>query len=749
MSSTDAPALAPGVQQLISAVQDLQRQQKQEQPCLNHWLLTLLERFGPMAESLASGLDAAVLKRYLRDQLGQGAHGAPLHVEEVTTRAAVRTAARGAQRVSERDMAAVILEAANYQIAAATITNTATTAAASSAPPTDGPKIAPSDPVISSATTTESRPSTTAATPLPVGANPTRALRPTPLLEQFGRDLTREAREGKLPPVVGREAEVQLMVETLCRTTKRNPVLVGPAGSGKTAIVEGLAQRIVRGEVPELLRGSRLLALQPSTLVAGAGVVGELEKRMKGLLAEASQDGILLFIDEVHSIIGAGGAPGSSDMASLLKPVLARGEIACIAATTDDEYRRFIEQDAALERRFQPIRVQEMTPEQALVVLMSLRDTLAARRGVQIDDAVLRWLVEFAQRYLRNRHFPDKAVDLLEQCVAFAITQGLTSVSQAEAESVAQRLIGMPLAIEDRLPPLQAQLIEAALLTNEDAQSLIGRLEVTLRGLDLRSSRPNAVLLLLDQAAAVSEALAGLLAERLFGAADRVVAIDFSRFVHPADVTMLIGAPPGYVGYSDSLPLHRLIQMPWCVLRCENVHASHPQVLAVFLQALAMGVLTDARGKRIYLSDTIVIMTAGVGVEQNRSIGFRQAEAARQSDARRAAAAVLGEDLVDLSDLVCADVPILDAAQRHFLMRLLADLAERYHAQGLALHWDETLVEWLATQADASASQLDWERLVDERVSPLLIRSLPPSGERRELRIGYIEGAVQITPLGA
>ncbi len=739
MTSNDwSPQLVPGAQQLVDAAHEIQRQQKTEQPCVNHWLLALVDRFGPMAESLTTGLDQTAIKRYLRDQLRQGIQGMPLSDNDVLAKALARAAMRGKQQIMERDLAAAILQAANYELTAAAPPTPTPSTPTSSVTPTAGssPKAIP-EPTAST---------TVASTPVPQpGTDPPRAMRPTPTLEQFGRDLTREAREGKLPPVVGREAEIQLMIETLCRTTKRNPVLVGPAGSGKTAIVEGLAQRIARGEVPAALRGSRLLAIQPSTLVAGAGMVGELEKRMKALLAEANQDGMLLFIDEVHSIIGAGGAPGSSDMASLLKPTLARGEIACIAATTDDEYRRFIEQDAALERRFQPIRIQEMTPEQALVVITSLRDSLASRRGVKVGDEILRWLIEFAGRYLRNRNFPDKAVDLLEQCIAFAITQGRDIVTMAEAEAVAQRMIGMPLAIEERLHPLQKQLIDDALLANEDAQALTSRLEVTLRGLDLRSSRPNAVLLLLDQAAAVSEALAGVIAERLFGASDRVVAIDFGRFVHPADVTMLIGAPPGYVGYSDSLPLHRLFQMPWCVVRCENVHACHPQVLAVFLQALATGVLTDARGKRIYLSDTVVLMTAAVGVEEHRSIGFRQADASKRSDTRQAVSAALGEELVDLADIVCAEVPIVDAAQRHFLTRLLTTLAERYQAQGLVLHWDASIVDWLATQQDRAASQLDWERLVDQHISPQLVRSLPPSGQQQKLKVGFLDGSIQIT----
>jgi ATP-dependent Clp protease ATP-binding subunit ClpC len=739
MSPTEM--LAPGAQALIDATATMQRQYNQEQPGINHWLLVLLERYGPMAESLTKDLDVPALKRYLNEQIRQGNHGAQLPTEHLTARALARAATRGKTQVMERDIAAAILTAANYVVTTPTF----------SIPATPATPVTPATPATPVATDTTQpvpppNPSTVAApsiAALPLGES--RAFRPTPLLEQFGRELTREARESKLPPVVGREGEVQLMIETLCRMTKRNPVLVGPAGSGKTAIVEGLAQRIARGEVPETLRGARLFALQPSTLVAGAGIVGELEKRMKGLLSEAAQDGLLLFIDEVHSIIGAGGAPGSSDMASLLKPTLARGDIACIAATTDDEYRRFIEQDAALERRFQPIRIQEMTPEQTFGVLVALRDTLAIRRGVQVDDAILRWLIEFAQRYLRNRNFPDKAVDLLEQCVAYAITQGKKAVDLAEAEIVAQRLIGMPLAIEQQLTPLRTQLSEQALLGDADSAALIGRLEVTLRGLDLRASRPNAMILLLDQATSASEALAGVIAENLFGSADRVITIDFSRFVHPADVTMLLGAPPGYIGYSDSLPLHRLIQMPWSVLRCEHIDGCHPQVLAVLLQALAAGVLTDARGKRIYLSDTIVILTASVNLEEHRSIGFRQAEATQRSDTRRAAAAALGDEIAGLADVICATLPMLDAARRHFLGRLLADLAERYRSQGLIIHWDISLIDWLSGQQDNSASQLDWERLIDEQINSQLIHDLPPVGERREIVVRYLDGTVQKT----
>ena len=208
-----------------------------------------------------------------------------------------------------------------------------------------------------------------------------RATEPTPTLDRLGRDLTSQASEGRLGTIVGRDAEVELVIETLCRSQKRNPALVGPAGTGKTAIVEGLAQRIVAGSVPQVIVGARVVQLSVSTLVAGAGIVGELENRMKAILSEAAQDGILLFMDEVHSIVGAGGARGTTDIASLLKPALARGEIACIAATTDDEYRVFIEADKALERRFSRVRVNELDAAKTLIVVRAHRGARAPSRG--------------------------------------------------------------------------------------------------------------------------------------------------------------------------------------------------------------------------------------------------------------------------------------------------------------------------------------------------------------------------------
>ena len=723
-------SLNPGAQRIVDGALQRQAEAKHPQMGTNHWLLELIMRHGPMAEDMARGLEAVSLQKYLREQLRDGNVGAMLGTEAAIDQAVERAKAKGKEQASERDLAAVILTSAGYDLVESPPPASLPALTANFAAPSD-----PAKPPVTISPDSQTPPSST--------GYQARARRPTPTLEQYGRDLTRQALEGKLLPVVGREEEVELMTETLCRRTKRNPVLVGPAGVGKTAIVEGLAQRIVAGNVPGELKGVRLIALQPSTLVAGASVVGELEKRMKAILTEASQDGILLFIDELHSMIGAGGSTGSGDVASLLKPALARGDIACIAATTDDEYRRFIEPDAALERRFQPVRVQELTPDQTLQVLLTLRDDFAKLRKLTIPDEVLSALVDFAQNFMRNRHFPDKAVDLLEQCVAYAITHGKETVEVSDARAVVERMVGMPLDLGERLTSLREKLAERGLLRPEDVTALTNRLEVTMRGLDLRLSRPNAVVLLIGEALDADETLSEMIAEVLFGSKDRVVSIDFSRFVHPADVTSLIGAPPGYIGYSDSLPLHRVAQMPWCVLRCENIDACHPAVLAVMTQALSDGFVSEARGKNIYLSDAVVLLTAHLDVGTVRPFGFRSAEgpvATRASDVELGIASALGEELASQIDLVCSEVPTEGEAGRHHLEKyLLPDLSERYSKRGVSLHWDDSLVTWLLEQQGAHTNRREWERLVDERLSPLLVKYLPAPSEKevKSLTVKY------------
>jgi ATP-dependent Clp protease ATP-binding subunit ClpC len=294
-------------------------------------------------------------------------------------------------------------------------------------------------------------------------------------------------------------------------------------------------------------------------------------------------------------------------------------------------------------------------------------------------------------------------------------------------------------------------LREAALLDDVALDDLAARLQVTLRGLDVRHLRPNAVVLLAGKARPLAEALSETIAASLFGSPDRVVAIDFARFTHHTDVTLLLGAPPGYVGYSDNLPLHRVVQTPWCVLRCENVDACHPQVLSILLQALADGFFTESRGKRVYLSDTVVVVTAGSAPEEaRRPMGFGEAAAAPQpADQRAVIAAELGAELMAQCDVVVTSAPQLTAGPER-VRSLLLELAERYRPQGLELQWDDSVVAWLAThERAAAAGARDWERLVDRRISSVLVPHLSEEGAASgALRLSYAGGTLQAERTG-
>lgn len=695
-----------------------------------HWMQAVLERHAPMAAAMGSGWVPTSVTQQIKERLKQGDAGQPLSKDELLRRAQLGAAKRGSTRTAERDLVAAILVADGYTLLESAPSHSATS-------PWEPVGKAPGEAQLQSE---------------PTSAVQYRTLvkKPTPTLDQFGRDLTLQAAAGKLLPVVGREDEIELIIEVLCRRVKRNPVLVGPAGSGKTAIVEGLARRIARDDVPSVLKGSRLISLQPSSLVAGTGLVGELDKRMQAVVAEASQDGILLFIDEIHSVIGAGGREGSSDIASQLKPSLARGEIACLAATTDDEYRRFIEPDAALERRFQPVRIQEMTPEQALQVLLVLRDDLAQLRGVSIADNILTWLVDFASNFMRNRTFPDKAVDLLEQCVAYAVAHNQDQLTRTDAASVARRMVGMPLDVGEQLARLQDALAGGAMLVEADARELHNRLSVTMRGLDLRQNRPNAVVLFAGTASAQAGLLAETLAESLFGAADRVVSIDCGRMVQPQDVTLMLGAPPGYVGYSGVLPIHRVAQMPWCVLCISNIDDCHPMIRDIWTRAFVEGVITDATGKKIFLSDAVVLMTATHGSAANTTLGFRKKHEIHPTVDRDFLEELVGEPLLAQCDLIISQSPAGEVSQRRWLeTSLLPELSERYKRHDLHLTWDESAVDWLVAQQGVGEDRHHWERVMETSFSPLLLPFLAAElpSEARAVVVKFQSGKIQVEPI--
>ena len=712
--------LSPGANSLVEEALQTQAKHKHETLGWKHWLLVLLKRHGPMAESLVDGLDAKELAKLLRKEVGKADVGEPLDADKLVAQALERAAKQGKERASERDLAAVILQAAGYEVAETSYVPTGPASESGGA----------------------------GAEAVAFGG---KARRPTPTIEKYGRDLTALAAQGKLHRIVGREQEIEGILRALCRRTKRNPALVGPAGVGKTAIVEGLAQRIVADDVPEVLKGVRLLELQPSILTAGAGVVGELQKRMKAILQEASQPGVILFIDELHSIVGAGGVRGTEDIGSLLKPALARGDIACIGATTDDEYRRYIEPDRALERRFNPIAVHETSREVTLMIMGAHREKLLALRNVQVHDEVLPWLVSFAGEYLRTRTFPDKAVDLLEQCVASAVVKGESEVTLARAQAVAQEMVGMPIDLNMRLDALEQAIQESGLLTPDDTAALLDRLNVTLRGLDLQPLRPAAVVLLTGDAVTSGNALAEAMAETLYGGDDRIVDLDFSQYDGAEDVNTLVGPPPGYIGFEGRRPLHALMQMPRSVLLVKNVHGCHPEVREAFGQALSDGVVAERGGGRIYLSDAVVLMTAAAGGAVHRTIagfGRERAEDKQVTELGRAVAGQLGAGFVEWIDLIFAQVPTTQEGQRKWVDRnLLERISRGYRSHGLQLEWDDSLISWILNQQESHPTRGDLTRFVEERLGEALIPHLPGAGAGEvRVQVSVKKGKLHVEP---
>jgi ATP-dependent Clp protease ATP-binding subunit ClpC len=501
----------------------------------------------------------------------------------------------------------------------------------------------------------------------------------TPTVDEYSRDLTQMAKEGKLDPVVGRAEEVETTIEILSRRTKNNPVLIGDPGVGKTAIVEGIAQRIVNDEVPETLAGKKVLALDLSGMVAGTKYRGEFEERLKKVMDEIREnpDEQIVFIDELHTVVGAGAAEGSMDASNMLKPALSRGELRCIGATTVDEYRKNIEKDAALERRFQPVLISEPTVDDTIQILFGLRDRYEAHHRVKINDEAIIAAAELSDRYITDRFLPDKAIDLMDQAAArvrlrsktkpqdtkeleeeikhlqrekdqavaaedFGRAQefknriwelrdelnkareGRHPAAEVTAEDIAEvvsRATGIPIAQlteeeRERLLRLEGQLHERVVGQEEAVTAVAEAIRRARAGLS-DPNRPIGSFLFLGPTGVGKTELARTLAEALFGDEAAMVRIDMSEFQERHTVSRLVGAPPGYVGYEEAGQLTESVRRrPYSVLLLDEIEKAHPDVFNILLQILDDGRLTDSQGRTVDFKNTVVIMTSNMGAER-------------------------------------------------------------------------------------------------------------------------------------
>ncbi len=501
--------------------------------------------------------------------------------------------------------------------------------------------------------------------------------RGTRTLDQFSRDLTALAREGRLDPVIGREEEIRRVLQVLSRRTKNNPCLIGEPGVGKTAIVEGLAARIAEGRVPDTILGKRLCILDMTAMVAGSKYRGEFEERIKNLIDEVSRSGeVLLFIDELHTIIGAGGAEGAMDASNILKPAMARGEIQIIGATTLEEYRKHIEKDAALERRFQPVTVEEAGVDQTIEILKGLRPYYENHHQVQITDEALEAAARLSARYISDRFLPDKAIDLMDEAAAgLRISRNVSGGSRTdqirellnEREELEQALMKADLEAarqcRQRIRELEAKFgtgesrkgrkaphvvtedqiaatvsrwtkIPVQRLAEAESQKL-RRLEQTLhkrvvgqeeavaavaravkRGrVGLKDPRrPVGSFLFLGPTGVGKTELSKALAEVLFGREEAMIRVDMSEYMEKHSVAKMIGSPPGYVGHDDGGQLSEKVRRnPYAVILFDEIEKAHPDVFNILLQVLDDGHITDSQGRKVDFKNTVIIMTSNAG----------------------------------------------------------------------------------------------------------------------------------------
>ena len=531
--------------------------------------------------------------------------------------------------------------------------------------------------------------------------------------EKYGRDLTRLAQEGRLDPVLCRDSELERMVEILCRRQKNNPCLLGEPGVGKSALAEALAQRIASGQITPALRGKRVLSLDMASMVAGTKYRGDFEERFKNLLEELYRDRTtILFIDEIHIIAGAGAAEGAIDAASILKPMLARGEIQLIGATTQEEYRKTIQKDSALERRFGRVMVEEPTPAAAETILAGLMPRYERYHGVAIPSTAIHAAVELSVRYLPGRYLPDKAIDLLDEAAAARRIAESGSekkaLTPADIARVVSKASGVPAervgeAERERLAQLEQRLGAEVIGQPRAVASVAAAIRRSRTGLR-ENNRPIGAMLFLGPTGVGKTQLARTLAKCWFGSEKALLRFDMSEYMERHTVARLIGAPPGYVGHDEGGQLTEAVRRrPYSVVLFDEIEKAHSDIQNLLLQILEDGTLTDAQGRRADFSNTIILLTSNLGARclagQTAPMGFGAAGAEKDrcgQQAIREAREFFRPELMGRLDETVLFDPLGPEQLAGIADRLLCELEERAAGQGYTLRHTAAAAKALA-----------------------------------------------------
>ena len=534
----------------------------------------------------------------------------------------------------------------------------------------------------------------------------------TRVLDQYSRDLTELAAAGRIDPVVGRGNEILRTVQILSRKTKNNPVLVGEPGVGKTAVAEGLAQWVVGGQAPEGLSGKRIVSLDIPAMLAGTKYRGDFEERVKCVLKDVKRAGdVILFIDELHTIIGAGSAEGAIDAANILKPALGRGEVQIIGATTPEEYRRHIEKDAALERRFQPVKVAEPDKAHTLEMLRSLREGLERHHGVKISDEAMTAACDLSVRYINDRFLPDKAIDLLDEAAASVrVAPGPGGVvTAAEIAQVVSLWTNIPVTGLDsddaeRFRGMEERL-RRRIIGQDEAVSAVSR-AIRRSRVGLRDpNRPVGSFLFLGPTGVGKTELCRALASEVYGDEKAIIRIDMSEYMEKHAVSRLIGSPPGYVGYEDGGQLtEKVRRSPWSVVLFDEIEKAHEDVWSILLQIMDDGHLTDSGGRRVDFSNALIVMTSNIGariITENRPpLGFHSGEGQSEETMRLAVTeelkATFRPEFLNRIDETIIFHRLSRENMTEISASILGGVKERFEKLGVSLSVPEESVEWIA-----------------------------------------------------
>ncbi len=611
-------------------------------------------------------------------------------------------------------------------------------------------------------------------------SNPKKEAVITKLLEQFSEDMLVKA--AALDPVIGRDREIDMVIGILSRKNKNNPALIGEPGVGKTAIAEGLAQRMAVGNVPPQLKDKRLISLNMANLVAGTKYRGEFEERLRDVLAEIRRSGdVILFVDEMHTIVGAGAAEGAIDAANIFKPALGRGELQILGATTLTEYRKYIEKDPALERRFRPVTVEQPDSETAMRILQGLKPGLERHHHIRITEEALKEALRLSVRYLPDLFLPDKAIDLLDEAASHARMEELRrgsggarqDLEQELHEAVRESRFEKAAELRDKMQKMVVKSpesrrprsvtagditwavsartgIPAGRLTADERERLlnlesilssrvIGQAvavkavsEAVRRGSSgVRDERrPVACMMFTGPTGVGKTELCRVLSEEVYGSRDAMIRLDMTEYMEKQSVSRLIGAPPGYVGYEEGGKLTEAIRRrPYCLVLLDELEKAHPDVCGILLQIMEEGELTDSGGRKVSFKNTIVVMTSNVGGEhRGDGLGFQPAgNSQERTDALKRAFA---PEFIGRLDKVVAFSPLDSAALEIIAEKYLDQLRQRLDAMGMQLVLPQELARWLAGQCKAKDGARHLRRLVQDRVEGPLSEFLLRNGKK-------------------